>query len=157
MSNNITIQGRLAVDPEIKFSQSGKAMCNVVVPDQKRRKNDAGQWEDASATTWFRATLFGEQAEVFAETAHKGDEVILTGRLITREWTNQQGEVKSSLEVDYATVAIVPRAPQADRVQHSNPQGYQQANDARQQSDPWAGQPQQQGGWGGQNNDPAPF
>lgn len=139
MSNNITITGRLAVDPELKFAQSGKAMCNVVVPDQKRKKDDAGQWQDASATTWFRATLFGEDAEEFAERASKGDEVILTGRLITREWTNQQGEVKSSLEVDYATVAIIPRAGQF--------------NQQRAESDPWAGQ-QQSGGWNPPATDP---
>ena len=70
MSNNITIQGRLAGDPELRFGKSGVAFCNVSIPDQKRRKNDRGEWEDASATTWFRATVFGDQAvRRLAETA----------------------------------------------------------------------------------------
>ena len=141
----ISGQFRAVSDPELKFAQSGKAMCNVVVPDQKRKKDDAGQWQDASATTWFRATLFGEQAEAFAENAHKGDEVILTGRLITREWTNQAGEVKSSLEVDYASAAVVPRAPQAQRA----PQ--------QPQADPWGAPKQQSGGWNPQATEEAPF
>ena len=47
MSNNITITGRIAQDPELRFAQSGKAMCNLSIPDQKRKKNDRGEWEDA--------------------------------------------------------------------------------------------------------------
>ncbi len=117
MSNNITITGRLAADPELRFTPNGVAVCNVSVPDQKRRKNDAGQWEDASATTWFRVTVFKEAAEALAEAGHKGDQVVVTGRLITREWTDKNGDTRQSLEVDYATVALVPRAESSQRVQ----------------------------------------
>ena len=120
MTNNITITGRLATDPELRFAQSGTAFCNVVVPDQKRKKNDRGEWEDASATTWFRATVFREKAEALAETARKGDEVTVTGRLITREY-EKDGQTRQSLEIDYAQVAVVPgggrvqrQAPPAD-------------------------------------------
>lgn len=116
MSNTITITGRLASDPELRFAASGVAMCNISIPDQKRVKNkDTNEWEDASATTWFRVTVFKEAAEALAEKARKGDTVVVTGRLITREWTNKDGEVKGSLEVDFATVALVPSAPKAQR------------------------------------------
>lgn len=141
MSNNITITGRLASDPELRFAASGVAMCNISIPDQKRVKNkDTGAWEDASATTWFRVTVFKEAAESLAEHARKGDTVVVTGRLITREWTTKDGDTKSSLEVDYATVAVVPAGPKAQRSQGG------------QQADPWASSPQG-GGW----NEPAPF
>ena len=143
MTNNITIQGRLAGDPELRFANSGTALCNISVPDQKRRKNDAGEWEDASATTWFRATVFGDKAEALAETAKKGDEVTVTGRLITREWTDKDGGTRSSLEIDYARVAVVPGGGRAER--SSGGFGGQQADPwtQPQQSDPWS-QPQQQ-------------
>ena len=134
MSNTITITGRLANDPELRFAASGVAMCNISVPDQKRVKNAAGQWEDASATTWFRVTVFKEAAESLAEHARKGDMVVVTGRLITREWTNKDGEVKSSLEVDYATVAVVPSAPKAQRASGGQQGGW----GGQQQADPWA-------------------
>lgn len=148
MSNNITITGRLATDPELRFSASGVAVCTVVVPDQKSKKNEAtGQWEEQSATTWFRATVFKEKAEALAAAAKKGDTVTVSGRLITREWTNSNNEVKSSLEVDFATVAVVPFAPRVDRSQG-------------QQSDPWATQQPAQpaaAGWGPPATDEAPF
>ena len=129
MSNRITIQGRLSADPELRFASTGTAMCTISVPDQKRRKNpQTNEWEEQSATTWFRATVFKDAAEALAEHARKGDSVVLTGELITREWTNKDGETKSSLEIDFATVAVVPRAPQAARQQA--PAG----------GDPWATQ-----------------
>src|SRR5690348_569784 len=132
MSNRITITGRLSGDPELRFAKTGTAMCTITVPDQKRRKNpQTNEWEDQSATTWFRATIFKDAAESLAEHGRKGDTVIVTGELITREWTNQAGETKSSLEIDFATVAIVPRAPQSQRQQA--PAG----------DDPWAVQAQQ--------------
>ena len=157
MSNRITITGRLAKDPELRFAKTGTAMCTITVPDQKRRKNpQTNEWEDQSATTWFRATVFKDAAESLAEHGRKGDSVILTGELITREWQNNDGETKASLEIDFATVAIVPRAPQAARQQQS-------AGD-----DPWATQAQAGraqtspaqapgNGWGRPSDDEPPF
>src|SRR5699024_10639376 len=137
MTNSITIQGRLAGDPELRFANSGTALCNISVPDQKRKKNDRGEWEDASATTWFRATVFGDAAEALAESAKKGDEVTVTGRLITREFTKGDGTTGSSLEVDYARVAVVPGGGRTQRT--SQPQ-----------ADPWQTQGQSQQPWRGQ-------
>lgn len=149
MSNRITVTGRLAQDPELRFASTGTAMCNISVPDQKRRKNpQTNEWEDQSATTWFRATVFKDAAEALAEHGRKGDTVVVTGELITREWENQQGEKKASLEIDFATVAIVPKAPQAQR--QSVPAG----------GDPWATPAQSQApgnGWGRPANEEPPF
>lgn len=147
MTNQITVTGRLAQDPELRFAKTGTAMCQVVVPDQKRVKNrDTGEWEDASATTWFRATVFKEAAEQLAEHAHKGDTVIVTGRLISREWTGREGDTRTSLEIDYATVAVVPTAPKADRGGWSG----------NQQADPWSTSSAPTGGAGNSYDEP-PF
>lgn len=157
MTNRITIQGRLSADPALKYASTGTAMCTISVPDQKRRKNpQTNEWEDQSATTWFRATVFKDAAESLAEHARKGDTVVVTGELITREWTNNDGDTKSSLEVDFATVAVVPRAPQGQRQQQPV------------EGDPWAVQAQQgraqsspsqqpNSGWGRPVNDEPPF
>lgn len=126
MSNRITIESRLSADPEIRYAASGTAMCTITVPDQKRRLNQqTQQWENASDTTWFRATVFKEAAEALAEVAKKGSRVIVTGELITREYETKQGEKRQSLEIDFAKVALIP-----DTAQRAG-----------------GGQPQQQGGW----------
>jgi single-stranded DNA-binding protein len=83
-------------------------------------------------------TVFKEAAEALAESARKGDTVVVTGRLITREWTNKDGETKSSLEVDYATVAVVPAAPKAQRGTSGGSWGANTGGQA--QGDPWGSQ-----------------
>lgn len=126
MSNTITVTGRLPEDPILRFTASGKPCTTVAVPDQKRAKNDAGEWVDQSATTWLRATVWDEDAEALAESAVKGDTVTITGRLITREYTTSNGEVRQSLEIDHPTVTVKPRAKAAARAQQSTA------------TDPWA-------------------
>ena len=54
-------------------------------------------------------------AEALAEHGRKGDEVVLTGRLITREWQKSDGSTGSSLEVDFAKVALVPGGSRSSR------------------------------------------
>ena len=125
-TNHITIIGRLGQDPELKYAASGTAFCNISVADQKAKKLDDGSWENQSATTWFRATVFKEAAEALAETARKGDEVIVTGRVITREWTDKEGQTRSALEIDFAKVGVIPRPRPSQRQQQSA------------QGDPWA-------------------
>lgn len=149
MSNTISVTGRIAVQPELKFAASGVAYLALAIPDQKRKKNDAGQWEDASATTWFRATVFGEVAELIGEKANKGDEVTVTGRLISREYEGKNGP-GVSLEIDNARVAWHGPSEQRQPAQSSGWGGAQQPA-----SDPWATsqQPAQGGGFG----DEAPF
>lgn len=136
MSNTISVTGRIAVQPELKFAASGVAYLALAIPDQKRRKNDAGQWEDASATTWLRATVFGEVAELIGEKANKGDEVTVTGRLISREYEGKNGP-GVSLEIDNARVAW--HGPSEQR-QPAQPGGWGGPPQQSTQPDPW-GQP----------------
>lgn len=128
--NQISVTGIIANIPELKFAQSGIAYLALSIPDKKSKKNDQGGWDDLSATTWFRVTVFGEVAEMLAEKASKFDEVTATGRLISREF-EKDGETRTSLEIDNARVAW-----------HGPKQQRQQGG--QQQSDFATG-----GGWGG--------
>lgn len=139
MTIQATITGRLSKDGELTYGRDGKPRLRLTIPDQKRRKNEqTGDWENASATTWITATVFGDQAEQLAEQAKKGTHAVITGRLITREYTTQNGEQRTSLEVDYPTVGLAP-APQT-YTGHRQPDGQWTPDTGR-------------GGWGGQTTD----
>lgn len=129
-TNNFTVIGRLAKDPELTFAKTGTAMCRVTIPDQKAVRTDAGEWENKSDTMWITATVFKEAAEALSTAAVKGDEVIATGRLVQRNWTDKNGTERQSLELDFAKVAVVPRDKQAQRYS-----GSQQSTAG---GDPWA-------------------
>lgn len=92
----VTVDGRLAADPELRFSQAGTAVCRLRLVAADRRKNEAtNEWEDAS-TLWLDATAFGKMAENAVESLAKGDLVLAHGRLQTDEWVDRDSGQKRS-------------------------------------------------------------
>lgn len=115
--NTVTITGRLGSDPELRFTPAGKAVCNIAVADSYRRKNEqTGQWEDVGETLWLRGSLWGKDAEDFAEKGRKGDKVVVIGRLTQRSWDDKQsGQKRTVVELAAQSAAIVPSSPAATR------------------------------------------
>ncbi len=62
-----------------------------------RRYQKAGEWQEE--TSFFGGTLWRDAAESVAESLHKGDRVIVTGRLEQRSWETQEGDKRSIVEV----------------------------------------------------------
>ena len=109
MPNTFTMTGRLAADPEVRFSPSGDAVASGRVADTPRRKNQqTGEWEDGE-TLWLSFSLWGKKAEALADAAKKGDLVLVTGTLTQRTFEGKRGEQRTVIEVKATEVAIVPR------------------------------------------------
>lgn len=143
MSNHITITGRLADDIELRSTPQGKSVANGRVADTPRRLNQqTNAWEDAGETLWLSFSIWDAKAEALVGAAHKGDLVTVTGELTARSWDAQDGTKRTVNEIKAREVAVVPRGQRQHPAQQSQ-------GGPRQQADPWS-QPQQQGGWGGQ-------
>jgi single-strand DNA-binding protein len=98
--------GRLGAEPEIKFFQSGSAVCNARMaiswPDAKRDEKDK--------TDWFKVELWNEDAQAFADGAHKGDLVEVIGRVKTERYQSRDGEAKVSLIVKPESWRVLRRS-----------------------------------------------
>ncbi|MGW3442212.1 single-stranded DNA-binding protein [Streptomyces sp. NPDC001076] len=82
----LTGVGRLTGDPELRFTQSQKAVASVPLAFNSRRLNQqTQQWEDGD-TFFVRGTVWERLAENVAETLSKGMEVLVTGDLRTERW-----------------------------------------------------------------------
>ena len=88
--NKIIIKGRLGRDPEIKYSKD-LAIATVSVAVNKPGK-DAG-------ADWFSVTAFGKQAELLEKWWHKGDEIIVVGRMQSNKYTDRNGVEKTTWSV----------------------------------------------------------
>jgi single-strand DNA-binding protein len=97
MSNSITVVGNLVEDPELRYTQSGAALANVRVASSRRFQDRNQEWQEETA--FFRGTVWREMAEQVAESLHKGDRVIITGSIEQRDWEDNQGQKRSSLEL----------------------------------------------------------
>ncbi len=95
-TNTVTLIGNLVDDPELRFTPSGVAMAKVRFAVNRRYQRD-GEWQEE--TSFFNGTLWRDAAENAAESLHKGDRVIITGRLEQRSWETQEGDKRSVVEV----------------------------------------------------------
>jgi single-strand DNA-binding protein len=96
--NKIIVVGNLGRDPELRYTPQGNAVCSFSMASNEKRRDKAGEMQDV--TTWFRITLWGNQAENAAKYLAKGRQVYIEGRLRVEEWTDREGNNRYSLEVN---------------------------------------------------------
>lgn len=83
MSNTITVIGNLTREPEIRYTGSGRAVANIGMASSRRYQVN-GEWQEE--TTYFNLTAWGSLGENAAASLHKGDRIIASGRMQSREY-----------------------------------------------------------------------
>ena len=101
----VTIIGYLGKNPEVRYLPDGTAVCHFSVASTEKRKDIAG--EPREITTWFRVSVFGRQADACNEYLSKGSQVYVEGRLSLNEYTDRDGERRTSLEVRASDVQFL--------------------------------------------------
>ena len=92
------IVGNLGRDPELRYLQSGTAVCNLNVAVSESW-SDRQSGERREKTTWYRVAVWGAQAENCNQYLSKGSRVLVTGTVSARGYTNNAGEAAASLEL----------------------------------------------------------
>lgn len=82
--NKVILIGNLGADPELKYTQNSKALCNLRVATTSVFKDKGGQRQER--TEWHRVTVWGDQAENCSKYLAKGRSVYIEGRLQTRSY-----------------------------------------------------------------------
>lgn len=95
--NRIVLTGNLTRDPELRTTGSGTSVCSLRIACNTRRKDAAGQWVDKP--NYFDVTVWGAQGENCAQYLSKGRPVAVDGRLEWREWDDQQGNKRQSVDI----------------------------------------------------------
>ena len=150
----LTLTGNLGSDSELTFTPNGKAKLEFSVGDTPRRLNpQTREWEDAGETTWWRVTLWEEEAEAKAEHLVKGTKVYVVGNAGVRTFEKKDGSKGFSAEVKPKHVFVIPKKGSGGRQPQGLPSQYQPAQQAQ---GGWGNQPANAGTWGnGPTSDPA--
>ena len=98
MNPEIVITGNLGDDPELRYSPAGNPFTRLSVAHTDRFKDGDGKWQDGD-TFWWNVTVFGSLSENVAESLHKGDRVIVAGRVTPNEWKDKEGENRRSVRI----------------------------------------------------------
>ena len=90
--NKVHLIGRLTRDPEVRYTQSGKAVCTFSIAI-----ND-GYGENKKAY-FFPVVVWNKSAEACGNSLHKGSKVAVTGKLTTRQYDNKEGRKVTAFEI----------------------------------------------------------
>ncbi|MDH3285362.1 MAG: single-stranded DNA-binding protein [Acidobacteriota bacterium] len=93
----ITIVGNLGRDAELRYTPSGTALLEFSVATNEKWNDKDGNRKEH--TQWFRATLWGKQAEALKQYLTKGKLVYVDGTLRAREYTDRENQRRTSLDI----------------------------------------------------------
>lgn len=110
--NSVTFVGNLTREPELRFAQSGIAVVNIGMAVNERRLVN-GEWQDQDPI-FINITAFRELAENVAASLHKGDRVVVTGKLQIRNFERQDGTKGTAVECLADEVAVSLRRATAE-------------------------------------------
>jgi single-strand DNA-binding protein len=117
-SNQTTLIGQLAADPELRFLANGDAVASVTVAHSRRKfDKDKGEWVDSGEPLFLRGTVWRKHAENVTASLSKGDRVVVVGMLKQRSWENDAGEKRYAVEMDIEEIGPGLRYAEAKPVE----------------------------------------
>ena len=113
--NRVILMGRLTRDPEIRYTQNTNlTVANFSIAVNRRFKREG----DTETADFFNVVAWNKTGEFVGKYFKKGQQVLVSGRLQNRNWTDQQG-VKH-----YATDVIADEVEFADSKKNSDSENF---------------------------------
>ena len=95
--NKVILIGNLGQDPELRYTGSGTAVCNMrLATSESYKDRDGNQVEN---TEWHTVVAWARLAEICGEYLKKGSQVYFEGQLQTRQWEDRDGNTRYTTEV----------------------------------------------------------
>lgn len=117
--NKVILIGNLGRDPELKYTPSGVAICELSLATTRNWKDQDGNWHDK--TEWHRVKIWQKQAERAAELLKKGKQVYIEGRIEYREW-EQDGQKRYFTDIVADRFQMLGRKEEGEGVEPSAPE-----------------------------------
>ena len=96
MLNRIILMGRLARDPELRRTQAGTPVVSFRLAVDRDFKDKA---TGERSTDWIDVVAWRSTAEFVSRFFTKGRMAVVEGRLQMRDWTDKDGNKRTSAEV----------------------------------------------------------
>ena len=122
MLNHVSIMGRLARDPELRTTTSGKSVVSFTIATDRNRKDANGQ----NQTDWIRMTAWEKTAEFICKYFQKGSMIAIDGRLQSKTYQDKNGNTRTDMEVVVEEVNFVGAKSASNADSNAQPAARQQ-------------------------------
>lgn len=102
--NYVTMVGNLVDEPDLRFTGNGAAVCSIRIASSRRYRDNDGNWQDGE-TTFMSVNAWRSLGENAAESLHRGDRVVVVGRLRVRSYEDREGTTKWVTEIEADEIA----------------------------------------------------
>jgi len=110
--NNVVLVGRLTRDPEMRYTQSGKAVTRFrLAVDRPFGRDESGN----RPTDFIDITAWEKTGELCGQYLGKGSPVGVQGRIQTRTYTTQDGQQRQAFEVVADRVSFLESRAERER------------------------------------------
>jgi single-strand DNA-binding protein len=107
--NRVILVGHVGRKPELKvLPQRDQHVANFSLATSESVYNKATN-ESTKRTEWHRIVVWGPQADFCDRYVDKGKQVLVEGRLSTREWQDRDGNKRTTTEVVAANIVLLGR------------------------------------------------
>jgi len=133
MFNKVILVGNLTRDIELRYTQSGMAIAKTGIATNRRYKKQSG--EQVDETMFIDIAFFGRSAEVANQYLRRGSKVLIEGRLLLEQWTDQNGQKRSKHSINVEEMKMLDSRGDADQGGYNPPAGNSGYNAPQMQSD----------------------
>ena len=102
--NKVMLIGNLGGDPELKYTQSGTAVCSFSIATKETWGTGDKKEEK---TEWHKIVAWSKLAKICGEYLKKGSPVYIEGRLQTRSWDDKDGIKRYTTEVVVSSMQML--------------------------------------------------
>lgn len=116
--NKVILSGRVGVEPTIREA-NGVKVASFSFATSEKYKDKGGQTQ--TVTDWHDIVMWRNIAELCEKYVHKGDKLLIEGKIKQRNWEDQDGKKHYVTEVIGEHMEFIGGKPQSSPTQSSLP------------------------------------
>ena len=106
--NQVSLAGRLVQDPEFRLVENGVARLNGRIAVNRSYRDREGEWQETSS--FFNVVIWRKLAEYCADRVHRGTPVIVSGRLHSHSWKDEENNPHSIVEIQVQSLQVLEKS-----------------------------------------------
>ncbi len=117
MINNVVLVGRLTRDPEVRYTQSGIAVCSFSLAVERNYRSASGEKE----TDFINCTAWRKPGELIGQYTSKGSLLGVQGSLQMRKYQDKDGNTRTVYDVVVENFQFLDSKPGGGGGSHQGP------------------------------------
>lgn len=124
--NKAIMVGRLAKDPDVRTTQSGKKVANITLATDRRMRDKEGK----KVADFHSVILWGKLAELAEKYLSKGEQISIVGEIQNRTWEDKDGNKRYITEIAAEEIHfLTPNGGKAKAVDEDRMKGFEEVKE----------------------------